>query len=98
VFFNSNTYSKPLYYRVVSQQIDTMAENIKIDIDRELCTGCGICIRFCPKDVLGESDDLNKYGNHYAEVIALDECIACRRCELYCPDFAIFVNIEEEKE
>ncbi|MGM0404740.1 MAG: 4Fe-4S dicluster domain-containing protein [Thermoplasmatota archaeon] len=83
---------------MISEQIDTMAKNLKITIDRELCTGCGICIRFCPKDVLGESDELNQYGNHYAEVKDLDSCIECRRCELYCPDFAISVETEEEKE
>lgn len=66
--------------------------NVEINIDRELCTGCGICIKFCPKDVLGESDDLNQYGNYFAEVVDLEECIVCRRCELYCPDFAVEVN------
>ncbi|MFW6305492.1 MAG: 4Fe-4S dicluster domain-containing protein [Candidatus Saliniplasma sp.] len=74
-----------------------MAECLKIRFDRELCTGCGICIRFCPKDVLGESDELNQYGNHYPKVKNLQACIKCRRCELYCPDFAIFVENEEEK-
>ncbi len=71
-----------------------MSNDIKIYIDRKLCTGCGICIKFCPKDVLDESDDLNQYGNHFAEVVAEDKCIVCRRCELYCPDFAI--EVEEE--
>jgi len=73
---------------------DRMAEEVEIKIDRDLCTGCGICIRFCPKDVLGESEELNQYGNHFAEVIAPEECIVCRRCELYCPDFA--VEVEEK--
>ncbi|MFO7792815.1 MAG: 4Fe-4S binding protein [Candidatus Saliniplasma sp.] len=68
-----------------------------IKIDRDLCTGCGICIRFCPKNVLGESDDLNQYGNYYPEVVDIDACIECGRCELFCPDFAIFVEAEEEE-
>jgi len=71
-----------------------MAEKVEIKIDRDLCTGCGICIRFCPKDVLGESEELNQYGNHFAEVVAPEKCIVCRRCELYCPDFA--VEVEEK--
>ncbi len=73
-----------------------MSKRVKITIDRELCTGCGICIEFCPVDVLGQSDDLNQYNNYFPEVIAENECIVCRRCELYCPDFAIEVEEEEE--
>ncbi|MEF8835003.1 MAG: 4Fe-4S binding protein [Candidatus Thermoplasmatota archaeon] len=69
-----------------------MSKDVDIEIDRELCTGCGICIKFCPKDVLAESEDLNQYGNYFPEVVAKDECIVCRRCELYCPDFAIEVE------
>ncbi len=76
-------------------RIGIMPKKIHIEIDRELCTGCGICIRFCPKDVLGESETLNQYGNFYADVKKLEECILCRRCELYCPDFAISVEVEE---
>ncbi len=67
----------------------------EINIDRDLCTGCRICITFCPKDVLDDSDDLNQYGNYFPEVVAKEECIVCRRCELYCPDFAIEVEVEE---
>jgi len=75
-----------------------MSDKVKIEIDRELCTGCGICIEFCPVDVLGESDDLNQYDNYFPEVKDIDKCIECRRCELYCPDFAIHVKTEEEEE
>jgi len=63
-----------------------------IKIDRDLCKGCGICIEYCPKDVLVGSDDLNRYDNHFPEVLCAQRCILCRRCELYCPDFAIEVE------
>ncbi len=66
---------------------------IKVNIDRRLCKGCGICIRFCPKNVLGESDAINHYGNLYPAVMEDEGCIACRLCELYCPDFAIVVEV-----
>ncbi|MEF8874267.1 MAG: 4Fe-4S binding protein [Candidatus Thermoplasmatota archaeon] len=72
-----------------------MSDRIGIKIDRDLCKGCGICIKYCPNDVLAESDDLNQYDNHYPEVVSAERCIACRRCELYCPDFAIEVKEEE---
>ncbi len=52
-------------------------------IIREWCKGCGICVYFCPKQVL-ELDPEGKV--HPARPEA---CIACRMCELRCPDMAI---------
>ena len=59
-------------------------------IDREWCKGCGICVAFCPKNVL-ELDHEEK-----AVAARLEDCIACRMCELRCPDLAVEVDIEAE--
>lgn len=58
----------------------------KIEINRDLCKGCGICVAFCPKEVL----ELNEYEK--ATVKGLDDCNACGLCELRCPDIAIEVT------
>ena len=58
-------------------------------INREWCKGCGICVAFCPKQVL-ELDDKDK-----AVAVRLEDCIACRFCELRCPDLAIEVETED---
>lgn len=58
-------------------------------INREWCKGCGICVEFCPKDVL-ELDDKGK-----AVAVRLEQCIACKLCELRCPDLAVEVITEE---
>jgi 2-oxoglutarate ferredoxin oxidoreductase subunit delta len=59
-------------------------------INRNWCKGCGICVHFCPKNVL-ELDDQDK-------VVAArpQDCIACRLCELRCPDLAIEIELEQE--
>ena len=61
-----------------------------IDINREWCKGCGICVTFCPTQVL-ELDADNK-----SVVKRLEDCTACMMCELRCPDLAIEVQTKKE--
>ena len=64
----------------------------KICVDENLCSGCGICIEFCPKKVLSFSPHRNPGGVHPAQVDNLEDCTLCRNCELYCSGFAIAVE------
>jgi 2-oxoglutarate ferredoxin oxidoreductase subunit delta len=59
-------------------------------ITRGWCKGCGICVAFCPKQVL-EMDRDDK-----AVAARIEDCIACRLCELRCPDLAITVEVEKQ--
>jgi 2-oxoglutarate ferredoxin oxidoreductase subunit delta len=63
-----------------------------LSIQREWCKGCGICVAFCPTQVLA----LDAQGK--AVAVRLEACIACERCALRCPDLAISVEIAESEE
>jgi 2-oxoglutarate ferredoxin oxidoreductase subunit delta len=62
---------------------------IKHVINRDWCKGCGICVEFCPQNVL-ELDEQDKVRATRPEA-----CIGCKLCELRCPDLAIEIHIEE---
>ena len=57
-----------------------------LKINQKYCKGCGICVAFCPKQVL----ELDELGKVYEK--APENCISCGQCELRCPDFAIQVS------
>ena len=58
-------------------------------INREWCKGCGICVEFCPKNVL-ELDAEAK-----AVAVRPEDCVCCRLCEYRCPDLAIEIEAEQ---
>lgn len=58
-----------------------MAERPKID--REECTGCGICVDECPTEALDlDSEDI-------ATLAHPENCDGCATCEDVCPTEAI---------
>lgn len=60
----------------------------------ERCKGCQVCIQFCPRQVLGISQQANTKGYHYPEVLPGKEqdCVHCEFCTLVCPEFAIYTR------
>ena len=64
-----------------------MAEK-KLVVNAAWCKGCGICVAFCPKNILALEQ---------GKVVVSDyaQCNFCTLCELRCPDYAIFVDKEE---
>lgn len=64
----------------------------RVKINQEWCKGCGICISFCPKNIL-EAEGLDQ------KVRVTDEslCINCGLCDVHCPDFAIEILPNEER-
>ena len=64
----------------------------RIEINRELCKGCEICIRYCPKNLITLSDKLNAAGYMPSEFIDKNgECTGCATCAVVCPEVAIEV-------
>lgn len=58
----------------------------QVRVFQNWCKGCGLCIAFCPQQVLAEDAD------HHPVVVQPDRCVACGWCAIHCPDFAIVVE------
>jgi 2-oxoglutarate ferredoxin oxidoreductase subunit delta len=58
-----------------------------IEVSRKLCKLCGVCVAWCPQNVL-EGDEAG-----FPLAPRLDQCINCKLCERHCPDFAIEVRL-----
>ncbi|MCR4430628.1 MAG: 4Fe-4S binding protein [Tepidanaerobacteraceae bacterium] len=66
-----------------------MKKQYEISVDEQRCKKCGICVAFCPKNVL-------EIGINTVPKVAFPEaCIGCRWCYLRCPEIAIFVEKKE---
>ena len=70
----------------------------EIHIIRERCKGCGLCVQYCPKDVLELSTEFNLKGYHPPAAKNAEACVHCGLCELLCPEFALFVLEKKEEQ
>lgn len=62
----------------------------KIIVNKEWCKGCGICVAFCPANVLELKDGK-------VNIVNMEACTQCGLCELRCPDFAIYLRGKENE-
>lgn len=76
----------------VIEAIATPMEKAIFYIFPEYCKGCGLCKEKCPNDTLIWSDKLGVYGTPTVTPKDEDSCIACRICEMTCPDCAILIE------
>lgn len=61
-------------------------EKPEVKINFDLCKGCGLCIKACPKKQLKRSSGLNVKGYHPAEFADEGKCIGCALCFYACPE------------
>jgi len=69
---------------------------VNIQIDKERCKGCCLCVSECPRGNIAMSRLLNSSGQTYAEIIDLNDCTACALCCQMCPELAIVIDAADK--
>ena len=63
-----------------------------VEVNRDHCKGCDLCVVSCPTDVLElEPREVNDRGYHYVYMKNPDNCIGCANCGYVCPDACLTV-------
>lgn len=71
----------------------------KVTIFSQSCKGvddCGICAFVCPEHLFKACRQMNAAGYYPPEIIDPGACTGCRNCMIYCPDFAIAVEKNDQ--
>jgi Pyruvate/2-oxoacid:ferredoxin oxidoreductase delta subunit len=68
-------------------------------IDKNKCTGCGVCDIVCPADVIHmepahESEPIAglRHANLLPVIKFREHCITCFNCEIFCPESIVDVH------
>jgi 2-oxoglutarate ferredoxin oxidoreductase subunit delta len=67
-----------------------------VEINRDLCKSCGLCIEACQHHLLDEGVEMNAKGYHPIDVHDEHKCSACGLCALMCPEGGISVYKEQK--
>ena len=68
--------------------------NNHLEIDKDRCKACRLCIGACNFHLLELADDMNTKGYHPIAIHEQEKCTACTMCALVCPEGAIAVYKE----
>ena len=77
----------------IVSRVTMTARSFKVTVDEEHCKGCLLCVHVCDSRggrILRASDKKTALGG--TKPVVDGDCIGCRWCERYCPDFAIIVE------
>ncbi len=81
------------HYKKVGRVVDKLAAKKKRPkfmavIDEDNCTGCQVCVPFCPTDCI-RPVPLAKYGLPIPPVqVVYDHCVGCMACQKACSELA----------
>jgi NAD-dependent dihydropyrimidine dehydrogenase PreA subunit len=69
-----------------------MRHYFSIELNFELCDGCGYCLEVCPEALFDLGTELNSKGCRPPVVARPNDCLGCLNCRLSCPNCCLKVK------
>jgi len=69
---------------------------MKIELKKEWCKGCQLCIEICPKDVFDRETKISQRGFREIIIKQPEKCSGCMLCAMLCPDLVITIEKDEK--
>ena len=87
-------YMPPVIDRGISAVGEANTYSVDVKIDKDRCSGCGLCEAFCPESVI-EMKEMD--GGFKAVSIGAEKCCACYTCVGQCPQKAIQLELRHSQ-
>lgn len=99
-----NIFKKPLTEETNIEDIK-VAEKYrgKLTFDKDVCIGCGLCIRVCSGNAITKSIKVVEDGQEITMTFDMSSCTFCGLCQDFCSKKAIILTeeaiiVEKEKD
>jgi len=69
--------------------VEANPEKNTVELNRERCKGCYLCLNICPNALFSIDKKANKNGVFPVLMENADYCLNCQRCVEICPDQAL---------
>ncbi|MFC1623732.1 4Fe-4S dicluster domain-containing protein [Candidatus Omnitrophota bacterium] len=63
----------------------------KVEINKEKCKGCQLCLIYCPKTCIKVDGAINRKGINPVFFSNKDDCTGCSFCAIVCPETCVTV-------
>ncbi|MBD3350776.1 MAG: 4Fe-4S dicluster domain-containing protein [Candidatus Lokiarchaeota archaeon] len=82
-------------------KLQFLTNSVALEVNEDVCQGCGICIKVCPKQAMERGPVGDSKRNNKEDVIPTlvdpKECSYCGLCSYMCPWNAITLYKDDEK-
>lgn len=93
-------YTRTVDPKKVAASLRMLNTRLTLDVNREKCTGCGVCVTVCPKEAISRGPvgaSMKKDVESPPVLVDERKCSFCGLCDYMCPFQAVELKINGER-